>query len=117
MRDGDQQTTADRNQVIHAASALGVSEFSVFELAYRGWFRQDADTRVLESHFVDYLFYGKVPCWVRHYVRGLCHEHWRPDAPHTPGPCAFLLQCALWLGLRPPALHVNHEVEDRILQA
>ncbi len=95
---------SDRIQVIQTANALGVSEFGVFERAYRDWYREDAETRTLEFHFVNYLFYGNIPFWVRHYVRGFCEEHRRQDAARALAACAPLLQCLLWIGIRPPAL-------------
>jgi hypothetical protein len=111
-------SNTDRIQVIQTASALGVSEFGVFERAYRSWYREDAETRALESHFVTYLFHGNIPFWVRHYVREYCNEHHCQDAVSATTTCALLLQCLLWLGLRPPALCDAHEENaDCVLQA
>lgn len=110
--------TDDRIQVIQTASVLGVSEFGVFERAYRGWYREDGETRTLESHFVNYLFHGNIPFWVRHYVREFCNEHHCQDAVRTATSCALLPQSLLWLGFPPPAFcDARRENAGCVLQA
>ncbi len=111
-------SNTDRIQVIQTANLLGVSEFGVFERAYRDWYREDAETRTLEFHFVNYLFYGSIPFWVRHYVRGYCEAHHPLGATHALASGALLLQCLLWIGIRPPALWEEpSEGDERFLQA
>ena len=95
---------SDRIQVIQTANALGVSEFGVFERAYRDWYREAPETRTLEFHFVNYLFYGNIPFWVRHYVRRFCKDHHPQGAARALATCTLLLQCLLWIGIRSPAL-------------
>ena len=59
------------------AGILDVSETRIFELAYQDWFGKPAHARDLEHAIVDYLFEGKMPCWVRAFTRNtmqLCDE-------------------------------------------
>ena len=52
-----------------AAHRLGISEFELFETAYRDWHPHEPSIRELEKHFVKYLFTGIAPVWVRGFVR------------------------------------------------
>ena len=70
-----QHQQLQRSQLIHTANELCVSEFRVFELAYRVWFGEPGELRTLKCHFVDYVLCGDIPVWVRHYVRKFCKDH------------------------------------------
>jgi hypothetical protein len=59
----------DRHAAIDAAEALGLKEFEFFRLAYRRWFGRQPDLTFLEHAFVDYLFSGRLPPWVRQLAR------------------------------------------------
>lgn len=60
---------ADGPTVQDAAGQLDVSEFEIFRLAHRAWFGNDGNEKSLEYVFVAYMYYGKVPLWVRHLCR------------------------------------------------
>ena len=60
---------SDSLNVAEAAALLEISEFRVFELAYTGWFGGEPDERVIEPHFMAYMFRRAVPPWVRHFTR------------------------------------------------
>jgi hypothetical protein len=53
------------------AASLSVSEHELFEIAYRGWFKQDTDPA--EIHRYHHLFQtrGSLPHWAKHYLRQL----------------------------------------------
>ncbi len=53
-----------------AAGRLGITEFELFCAAYESWFARAASQHRIEKYFVQYLFYGDVPYWVRHFTRG-----------------------------------------------
>jgi hypothetical protein len=59
----------DTSDVIWTATVLGITEFEVFGAAYHAWFHEPADERLLESHFVPYMFEGVAPYWVRQFTR------------------------------------------------
>lgn len=50
-------------------SALDISEFRVFELAFAAWYGYAASPERIEADFVPYMFDGVVPHWVRQYTR------------------------------------------------
>lgn len=58
----------DPRLVSDAAATLHVREFDLFRAAWRSWFGQIPDDKVLERFFVDYLFHQHVPFWVRHFA-------------------------------------------------
>ncbi len=66
-----QHGLTDTEAVISAATYLKISEFELFETAYNLWFHRNGEVHSLEQHFVQYLFEGTVPFWVRHYLRHL----------------------------------------------
>lgn len=53
-------------RLVHrAAEANGVSEYELFQLAYRAWYGSEPEEQRLEKIFVAYLFTGRMPAWVR----------------------------------------------------
>lgn len=65
------QVAPDVRHVGEVAKVLGVSEFEVFRLAYRFWYRRELRQQVLDEAFADYLLREQVPSWVRDYCRRL----------------------------------------------
>ena len=61
--------TWEKMEFALAAKVLNVSEFSLFELAYRQWFGVNAKEVLLDKVFIDYIAYETVPFWARHYAR------------------------------------------------
>ncbi|MEX0732289.1 MAG: hypothetical protein WED00_06285 [Aquisalimonadaceae bacterium] len=57
----------DSGDVRHAAAALQVSEFYVFELAWKRWYGSDPDHNVIQYWYDPYMSDGLVPHWVRHF--------------------------------------------------
>ena len=55
--------------VLDASSALEVTEFRLFELAFKDWFGKKADQAKMEKYFAAYMFAHRVPGWVRHFSR------------------------------------------------
>ena len=55
----------DNDNVGLAAQLLDVSEFKIFEQAYRLWFGQVPDLKSTEDFFSNYLRGGIAPYWVR----------------------------------------------------
>lgn len=55
--------------VLDASSALEITEFRLFELAFQDWHGRKADARRMEKYFAAYMFANQVPGWVRHFAR------------------------------------------------
>jgi hypothetical protein len=71
----------DAQAVLWSAEILEKSEFEVFEMAYRAWYREAADCRRLERIFADYMFDEIVPFWVRQFTRATleANDDWRRE--------------------------------------
>ncbi len=65
----------DAQAVLWSAEILKKSEFDVFEMAYRTWYRETPDVARLECIFADYMFTEAVPFWVRQFTRATLEEH------------------------------------------
>ena len=66
--------TPDELAVIQTAGLLDISEFRVFELAYRRWYGRRPESSQLEHWFGDYLRQAAVPFWVRYFVRDVLYR-------------------------------------------
>ena len=55
--------------MLEVAGLLDISEFRVFQLAFCSWYGHVQSRRSLEWDFESYMFYDRVPFWVRHYCR------------------------------------------------
>ncbi len=68
----DPELPRDVAQVLESASVLDVSEYRVFELAYRARFGGPVrDTAAFDRCFFDYLYRDRVPPWVRAFTRAV----------------------------------------------
>jgi len=67
--DSEKSIPADVRNVLNAAALLQVSEFCLFQIAYRHWHGSDTSERSIEQHFVPYMFRSVVPFWVRQFCR------------------------------------------------
>ena len=76
---------ADVHNVLDAAAVLQVSEFCLFQLAYRHWHGSEASERSMERYFVPYMFRSVVPFWVRQ----LCRRVLQASADGTLDPVDF----------------------------
>ncbi len=59
----------DIADVLEAAALLQVTEFRIFELAYKEWFGRRPRPYIIERYFNDYMFNQAVPGWVTHFCR------------------------------------------------
>ena len=75
MSDQRSVTVDDAQAVLWSAEILEKSEFEVFDLAYREWYREAPDARRLERIFADYMFDEIVPFWVRQFTRTTLDAH------------------------------------------
>ena len=66
---------SDGDRVVYAAKVLDVSEFELFERAYSDWYGREPETLTIEHEFVQYLYFGAAPPWVRHYARMTLDAH------------------------------------------
>ena len=57
--------------VVKGATHLKISEYELFELAYRGWFKQETDPTEIQHHYHLFQTEGALPYWLKHYVRQL----------------------------------------------
>lgn len=48
---------------------LGISEIEIFGRAYVSWWGVEADPDELEIDYANYMFRGKVPFYLTHYLR------------------------------------------------
>ncbi len=66
---------ADTVAVLDASSALEITEFKLFELAYRDWHGRSATEAYIEKHFAAYMFADRIPNWVRYFARKVLKLH------------------------------------------
>lgn len=83
--DSEKSIPADVRNVLDAAALLQVSEFCLFQIAYRRWHGSDTSERLIEQHFVPYMFRSVVPFWVRQ----LCRRVLQASADGTLDPADF----------------------------
>lgn len=76
---------ADVWSVARAAAVLSVGEFRVFEIAYKDWFGEAGEEKLIEKYFIGYMFNDIVPPWVRHF----CKKVLRLDSEGTLDPAEF----------------------------
>ncbi len=55
--------------VLRASSVLSVGEFRIFEIAYEAWHGEAGEEKMIEEHFIGYMFNDIVPPWVRHFCK------------------------------------------------
>ena len=61
--------------VIRASNLLRVDELQLFNLAYRFWYEQKADTRLINKDFSHYLRKKIAPPWVIHFARSVLQAY------------------------------------------
>jgi hypothetical protein len=57
--------------VVKGAAHLKVSEYELFEIAYRGWYKQEIDSADVQHLHHLFQTRGSLPHWMKHYVRQL----------------------------------------------
>ncbi|MCP5419464.1 MAG: hypothetical protein H6969_03065 [Gammaproteobacteria bacterium] len=65
----DPPLAGDLETVVGTASALHITEFDVFRLAYENWFGCPAESQVLDTEFSRYMNQAIAPLWVRSFTR------------------------------------------------
>jgi len=65
----DENLAADQWDLQEAAALLQVTEFRIFELAYKEWYGHKPRHYVIETHFNNYMFNQVIPAWVKHLCR------------------------------------------------
>lgn len=65
----DEDVASDQWDLLESAALLQVTEFKVFELAYKAWYGVAARQTVIEAHFSDYMFRQIIPVWVAGFCR------------------------------------------------
>jgi hypothetical protein len=73
----------DAEAVSFAAGLLEISEFRLFEIAYKDWFGIEATRKAMDGFFGSYLKSGLLPFWLRNTVRKIIFEHRKGNL--TPG--------------------------------
>lgn len=114
FRTSDAGPEPDWLQVAETAGLLDVSEFELFDLAYRDWYGRAAAPAELERNFARFMFQDVVPFWLRRYCRRIRRpiRHGpaaRGSLPTPAGrlparPRRWLLLVAVWLLLLPTVL-------------
>lgn len=79
MNDQRSVKVDDAQTILWCAEILQKSEFEVFEMAYRAWYREEPELAHLERQFAAYMFDEVVPFWVRQFTRTTldANDGWR----------------------------------------
>ena len=87
MNDPRSVKVDDAQTILWCAEILQTSEFEVFEMAYRAWYREQPEVARLERVFADYMFDEVVPFWVRQFTRTILDENdgWRSTEEESVG--------------------------------
>lgn len=65
----DENLAREQWDLLEAAALLQVTEFRVFEMAYKDWYGAAPRHYVMEQYFRDYMFHQVIPAWVSHFAR------------------------------------------------
>lgn len=65
----DEDLDREQFDLLEAAAQLQVTEFKLFELAYRDWYGHPPKHQVIEVYFRNYMFNRIIPVWVSHFAR------------------------------------------------
>ena len=81
---------ADYMLVANTAGLLEITEFRLFQLAFREWYGREIRDYEAEDYFTDFMFQDRVPFWVRRF----CHQIQDLDAAGQLNPRDFGIQPA-----------------------
>lgn len=76
-------TLNDVEAVRFASGILDISEYQVFKLAYREWFRKDLSDHTMEYRFDNYIEDEVVPLWVWNFVQKVIDKHEKGELDPT----------------------------------
>ena len=79
------ETPADCVLVADTAGLLEISEFRVFQLAFREWYGREIRDHEAEDYFTAFMYFDRVPFWVRRF----CHIIQNLDAAGKLNPRDF----------------------------
>lgn len=65
----DERLASEQWDLLEAAALLQVTEFRIFELAYKEWFGRRPRSHLIEKYFNNYMFNQIIPAWVTHFCR------------------------------------------------
>jgi hypothetical protein len=65
----DENLNREQWDLLEAAAMLQVTEFRIFELAYKDWYGVLPKAQVAEVHFRNYMFNQIIPVWVSGFCR------------------------------------------------
>lgn len=65
----DEDLAQDQWDLLESAALLQVTEFRIFELAYKDWYGAAPKAQVIEVHFRNYMFNQLIPAWVSRFCR------------------------------------------------
>lgn len=70
----DHEVPQDTRDVLEASAILQITEFHLFELAYRQWFGTSVPESHIERYYTGYMFASRTPFWVRQYCRDVLQK-------------------------------------------
>ena len=94
----------DDDLVSEAAAALDTSEIAIFRRAWAHWYGAPPEEWRIEPPFLDYMFGGPAPPWVRDYARRVVEANrrepidpcaWGVRSLHVPSPVRGFLSAVL----------------------
>ena len=84
----------DTRLVLEASTTLDITEYNLFELAYLDWFGAEPAIHQVEPLFVNYMFNGIIPTWVRQFAR----KTLRSNSENAPNPTPARFQIPSFRG-------------------
>jgi len=79
------ETPADYMLVANTAGLLEITEFRVFQLAFREWYGREIRDYEAEDYFTAFMYFDQVPFWVRRF----CHKIQDLSDAGRLNPCDF----------------------------
>lgn len=68
-------TPADCVLVAETAGLLEITEFHLFQLAFKEWYGREIRDYEAESYFSDFMYFDRVPFWVRRFCHRILNLH------------------------------------------
>jgi hypothetical protein len=79
----DPSIPEDVRSTTDTAGLLEITEFKLFGVAYERWFGRGISDQALEPYFVEYMFNGVAPHWVRQFCRQVLLDSGHGDLDPT----------------------------------
>ena len=68
-------TPADCVLVAETAGLLEITEFRLFQLAFKEWYGREIRDYEAEDYFTDFMYFDRVPFWVRRFCHRIQNLH------------------------------------------